>query len=232
MLWEVFEHVVWHLAGQASPYWTNTADSHSCGASDLFRSFGAHVLQSFRLFGKHVPDTTQPQVTLVLRKRTKQRNVGRIVHNEKEVLQALQSIDRIRFRAVDMAEMSIAEQLGIVSTTDILIGVHGAGLTHIFFTPPEAILIEIHPRYRRGRHFRNAARLAGRTYMPMRSMEPVSCSGTSDEVPIDIQELLGVVDGAVRLARSFSHGMLECGSTCDEELVNGNLGSFPCGPGG
>lgn len=64
----------------------------------------------------------------------------------------------------------------IVRSTNILVGVHGAGLMMIMFAAEEvriipscddihvlvkAILIEMHPSYRQDRHFRHAARMTG-----------------------------------------------------------------------
>ena len=59
---------------------------------------------------------------------------------------------------VDMNTLSFTGQLRLVRATNILVGVHGAGLMHIMFAAEEAILIEIHPSYRQDRHFRHAAR--------------------------------------------------------------------------
>ena len=148
------------------------------------------MLRAYDLFDKHAQDPKLPQVTLVLRKRTPQRNIGRILANEAEIITSLQQLansKKIRFLAVDLAELTMREQLEITSATDILIGVHGAGLSHSIFLQPEAILIEIHPLYRQHRHFRNAARLSGKLYMPIRSMYQVSCTGTSDEIHVDVQ---------------------------------------------
>ncbi len=45
--------------------------------------------------------------------------------------------------------------------TDILVGVHGAGLTHVVFLPPHGFLLEL----RAGEnHFKNLAGYAGRGY--------------------------------------------------------------------
>lgn len=47
-------------------------------------------------------------------------------------------------------------------SSNILVGVHGAGLMHIMYAAEEAVLVEIHPSYRQDRHFRHAARLTVR----------------------------------------------------------------------
>lgn len=50
--------------------------------------------------------------------------------------------------------------------------------------------------------------------MPWRSKAPPHFVGTSDETVVDEEELGGVVDGAVRVARSFHTGVQECGLHC------------------
>lgn len=50
----------------------------------------------------------------------------------------------------------------LVRRSNVMVGVHGAGLMHIMYGPEEAVLVEIHPSYRLDRHFRHAARLTGK----------------------------------------------------------------------
>lgn len=51
------------------------------------------------------------------------------------------------------------EQLRLVLVTDVLVGMHGAGLTHALFLPPHAGLIEFFPsrRAHQNEHFRRIA---------------------------------------------------------------------------
>ena len=61
--------------------------------------------------------------------------------------------------------------------------------------------MEIHPSYRQDRHFRHAARMTGKIYMPVRPSVRETCSGSSDSVTVPVDELTRTVDGAVRIAR-------------------------------
>ena len=65
----------------------------------------------------------------------------------------------------------------------------------------QAVLVEIHPSYRQDRHFRHAARMTGKIYMPIRSTRRETCVGSSDTVTVPIEEFERTVDGAVRIAR-------------------------------
>ena len=65
----------------------------------------------------------------------------------------------------------------------------------------QAILIEMHPSYRQDRHFRHAARMSGKIYMPLRTQMRETCNGTSDNVQIPTDEFRRTLDGAMRIAR-------------------------------
>jgi hypothetical protein len=52
---------------------------------------------------------------------------------------------QIEVEAVDLAVISFKEQVKLVSTADILMGLHGAGLTHFIFTQPHAHVFELIP---------------------------------------------------------------------------------------
>lgn len=55
-------------------------------------------------------------------------------------LQALRRNQNYSVTALDLAGESIEKQVEIVSQTDILIGMHGAGLTHLLFLKTNAAL--------------------------------------------------------------------------------------------
>jgi hypothetical protein len=59
----------------------------------------------------------------------------------------------------------------------------------------------MHPSYRQDRHFRHAARVTGKIYMPLRTNVRESCQGTSDNVKIPVDEFRRTIDGAIRIAR-------------------------------
>jgi protein O-GlcNAc transferase len=175
-------------------------DPLRCQNTGLFQGYRKFVLQAFNLLDVAPPAI--PTVTLTLRHRYPGKNVGRVLKNEKEVVGVLKEGNMMNLNVVDTAKMSFYEQLKLVRSTNILIGVHGAGLMFIMFAAEEAILIEIHPSYRQDRHFRFAARMTGKIYMPLRSLQRETCIGTSDDVVVPVGEFRILMDGAVRLARS------------------------------
>jgi hypothetical protein len=47
-----------------------------------------------------------------------------------------------QIKSIDFATISFREQLQTIANTDLFIGVHGAGLTHLFFLPDTAAVLE------------------------------------------------------------------------------------------
>lgn len=66
-----------------------------------------------------------------------QKNVGRIMANEEEVVRAVRAVNVANVQVVDTAKMSFSEQLSLIRSTNILIGIHGAGLMFIMFAAEE-----------------------------------------------------------------------------------------------
>jgi capsular polysaccharide biosynthesis protein len=140
--------------------------------------------------------------------------------NEDEVVSVLQNKgNMMRVNILDLATMTFGDQLRAVRSSNILVGVHGAGLTSIMFAADEAVLVEIHPSYREDRHFRHIARFANKDYLPMRSLQRETCFQTSDNVVVSIPELSASMDGAVRLARNYDSGVSECGLNCSPLIL-------------
>ena len=86
--------------------------------------------------------------------------VSRKVKNEDELISAVtELLPAHDVRGVQMDKYSMKMQLQFISETDILIGMHGAGLTHTLFLPPRAGLIEFYPNYlsKHDSHYRDIA---------------------------------------------------------------------------
>lgn len=64
---------------------------------------------------------------------------------EEKLLQALQAKEGVVVKKYDFSRLSFAEQVHIIGHTDLLISVHGNGLSHILFLPPKARVVEIYP---------------------------------------------------------------------------------------
>ena len=139
--------------------------------------------------------------------------------NLNEVEMVLHEGNMMSSEVVDTAKLPFPKQLELIRRTNILIGVHGAGLMLILFAANEAVLLEIHPSYRQDRHFRHASRMVGHSYVPIRSRTRETCVGSSDNVQVPIAEFRAALDAAVRLARQYDSGISECGLKCPGEIL-------------
>ena len=157
----LFRRLIFHLESPAALTHPEVAipDPLTCYSTGLFHELRKHVLQSFHLWNITPPKI--PTAVLSLRHRTPHKNVGRVMANEKDVINVLNEGNMFTYQVIDSASLSFEEQLKIIRNANILIGVHGAGLMHILFAAEECVLVEIHPSYRQDRHFRHAARLVG-----------------------------------------------------------------------
>ncbi|KAK7106221.1 uncharacterized protein [Littorina saxatilis] len=78
--------------------------------------------------------------------RNKGGKVSRKIVNEQQLLNAVKAVapnDRVEGRQLDAEPMR--EQFRRVTETDVLIGMHGAGLVHSLFLPRHASLVEFYP---------------------------------------------------------------------------------------
>ncbi len=55
----------------------------------------------------------------------------------------LRAMEHVEFSSVKLEEMSFPAQLDLAARTDVLIGVHGNGLTHALFMPPHRFVAEL-----------------------------------------------------------------------------------------
>lgn len=64
---------------------------------------------------------------------------------ESQFIKRIENVTKLKVKVIDLATISYEEQLKIIANTDILISVHGNGLSHILFLPQTATVLEIFP---------------------------------------------------------------------------------------
>ncbi|XP_067667637.1 uncharacterized protein [Haliotis asinina] len=119
-------------------------------------------------------DCDRIKITLVLRRNyvAHSRNlrgiIGRQFNNSDDLTRSLKStFPKDLVRAVALETLTVSEQIRLASETDILIGVHGAGLTLTLFQIPGTGLIELFTfdyRLYRNDHMERLAVLGSRLY--------------------------------------------------------------------
>ena len=106
--------------------------------------------------------------------RNPQGHVERKIQNEDELLaRAKELLPGHIIEGNQIDKYLMRDQLDIISHTDILIGMHGAGLTHALFLPRKAGLIELFPAYKPSQytHFREMSRWRNQYYAMWRNTD-------------------------------------------------------------
>lgn len=83
---------------------------------------------------------------------------------EQELIDKITKLPHVELQIVDFASISFQEQVQLIANTDVLLGVHGNGLSHALFLPNGATLIEFFPKNSLRAEYRIFAQLRGLNY--------------------------------------------------------------------
>uniref|UniRef100_UPI00359025C7 EGF domain-specific O-linked N-acetylglucosamine transferase isoform X1 n=2 Tax=Myxine glutinosa TaxID=7769 RepID=UPI00359025C7 len=118
----------------------NTPLISNCHSTALFRAFSQHVIYRLNIT-QHENKERKVRVTLLTRSTQYRR-----ITNQKQLERAMKTVSLLDVRVVDykFKEIDFTEQLRITHNSDVFIGIHGAGLTHLLFLPDWAVIFELH----------------------------------------------------------------------------------------
>lgn len=117
-------------------------------------------------FSRHLRKPNQGReglVTIVSRQGCAERSL----RNEEELALCLhRRLPHCKVQLQRFEELDLEAQFDLISTTDLLIGAHGAGLTHCLFLPPTSAVLEIFPGFLQAFrfHFSNISHWRGLPY--------------------------------------------------------------------
>jgi EGF domain-specific O-GlcNAc transferase len=154
-----FENIIIPLAGGSNPLWQGDWDPSECEQSELLRTFTHRVLDFYHV-DAWAPHSGDLVLTFIDRKESR-----RLVDYTSYLQELKTRLPHLRVQAIDFSAIPFAEQLRIIRETDILVGVHGAGLTHGMFLRHGSVMVEILPPALNHKGFRNLAGLMGHTYL-------------------------------------------------------------------
>ncbi len=178
----------------------------NCHSSALFTAFINFLMNKLNL--PKPEKRTKPTITVILRKDREGHAIMRQFKNEVEMLDALRAnTSDVEINALDLADLTLEEQIKLMQRTDILFGQHGAGLANLLFLPQHAVVLEFNAV---GAHYRNWATMTGRTYVSFGQER----SYHRHTVPVDIDEMLQVMGTALRMARLALDRKNDCGLKC------------------
>ena len=164
----LFPQMVWSILGYNSPMYVKS-EMTSLPLVDDFRQF---FLTRHCVNPDHVIDCESLNVVFIWRHdyiahpRNPTGKIKRKIANEEELLLHTRSkYPMFNITGLQLDELSMGEQLQYIASTDVLVGMHGAGLTHAMFLPKHASLIELAPSYGgKGTHFNKIAKWRGIHY--------------------------------------------------------------------
>ncbi|XP_071083441.1 EGF domain-specific O-linked N-acetylglucosamine transferase-like [Haliotis cracherodii] len=146
----------------------------NCYNSGLMRAFSQHILHRLGIH-QHGPLARKLRVTFMSRN-TRYRKIRNIDKLES----ALKSNADFDVKVVDYnRNIPFPDQLKISYNTDILIGIHGAGLTHLLFLPDWAVVFEIY-NCEDPSCYLNLARLRGIKYMTWENADKLKTINADD----------------------------------------------------
>ncbi|VIO87756.1 GH05422p, putative [Brugia malayi] len=127
------------LARQRFGLYYNMPLIDGCEGSGLIHAFSRHILHRL-MIRQNGPLLNKIRVTLLSRS-----TPFRKIINEDELMDVLKSIPDVIERQIDYnRSITFLQQLEITHNSDIFIGMHGSGLTHLLFLPDWAVIFELY----------------------------------------------------------------------------------------
>ena len=113
-----------------------------CYGSGVFHAFNRHLLHRLKVKVDPVTEGMKKIRITIIDRQTRHRNIL----NVDELIEALRKKNKnFVVNKVNLHHrMSFLDQVSITANTDILIGMHGAGLTHSLFLPDYGVLFELY----------------------------------------------------------------------------------------
>ncbi|XP_075952262.1 EGF domain-specific O-linked N-acetylglucosamine transferase isoform X2 [Anarhichas minor] len=142
---------------------------HFCDFVNLYIS--QHINNSFSSDINIIMWDTEGRVRVTLLARSTE---YRRILNQVELVNALKTVPLLEVNVVDYKykDVPFLVQLRITSNSDIFIGMHGAGLTHLLFLPDWAVIFELY-NCQDESCYRDLARLRGIRYVTWQKMDKV-----------------------------------------------------------
>jgi protein O-GlcNAc transferase len=189
------QNIVVPLPGGSNPFWQGDWSIHSCEDSALLRTFSRRVLSFYGLSSPQPRRGSQLVLTFIDRTSTR-----RLVNKETFLAELKSKYPRVTVQNYDFAAIPLKQQLKIIQNTDILVGVHGAGLTHGFFLSPRSAVVEILPPKLNHKGFRNVASLMDLGYFSAHGDETprVKRGWQEEDVYIDNERFMTLMDAAIK----------------------------------
>jgi len=189
--------IILPLPGGSNPLFQGDWTRFNCKESSLVQDFRETTIQYHVSQADPIERLGEGIVLTAIK-----RNQTRRLVDHRAVIQRLSLMDaNVHVQEVDLAAMDFGTQIQVMQGTNVLVGVHGAGLTHILYLPPGAVVVEIMPSSVQYEWFRNLARLRGLGYLRVHGdIVPEGEDWHSADIRLSKDSLEDVVEAAIYLA--------------------------------
>ena len=208
-----FKHMVWSMHRSKGPL------AHIISAYQLRIPFlddlrdiihkRLHIVQSTASIQNKCATNSSLNILFVLRRdyvahaRNPSGKILRKVSNEQEILKAVSNAYPAHLiSGLQLDTVSIDDQIRNISHTDILIGVHGAGLAHVIFQQVGRALIEIFPSaygVYKNDHFERLARWSGVHYLKFHNVNQRLQDRRAEFIRLQPRTIILLIKNAISL---------------------------------
>ncbi|CAI5721209.1 unnamed protein product [Hyaloperonospora brassicae] len=153
----------------SGPLMEHLGKAEPCYDSELLKTFRAQSLLKMNITpeverGLGVSRIRPMYVTVITRRPYLGRKLQRIWVNEDEVMAKMRKDYKdlnVEFRSIDYVNITLHEQMKLTIESDMVVGMHGAGLVNVIWTRPMTTVVEIFPKKKRRYGYRNICQLVG-----------------------------------------------------------------------
>jgi hypothetical protein len=212
-----YGNVIVPMPGSSSPFWSALIGNmkQTCYRQTLLNTLVDRVFNHYGVEPRSSSDIREDLIITIVNRAENRK----LINLDSWVTTLRARYPNFKIDVVDFATISFVDQLRLVQNTDVLVGHHGAAMTHTMFMAPESAVVEVLPPYFLQRGFRSLGRMRGLQYFTGHSMweeeynnitrgeplpegwnPPEEHEGWKDRewaYMLD-EDFLGLVDGAVR----------------------------------
>lgn len=190
-------NIIIPLPGGANPVWQSDWEPNVCEHSDILRAFARRVLTHLDIRDSTEAATGDSKIIVTFIDR---QGIRKLVDIESHMVALENRYQHAEIRRVDLAGMPFPQQVQLVRDSDVLAGVHGAGLTHGLWMKERSAMVEILPEGFSHKGFRNLAGALGHDYFSAHGVQPEQGTGSwqEDDVVLEDEKLFELMDVAIK----------------------------------
>lgn len=190
------------LPGASNPVWQSDWEPNNCGHSELLQTFSRRVLNHLNISDVRKSSSNGEEDNKIRVPFIDRRGTRKLIDVDKHIAALNNRYAHAEIRLVDLATMPLAEQIQTVRDSDILAGVHGAGLTHGMWLKEQSVMVEILPEGFLHKGFRNLAGAMGHGYVSTHGIQPPGAAEAltwqTGDVALEEDRFLELIDVAIK----------------------------------